>query len=654
MSAADILLAQGRKRVIIEGVKPQVDSGRFAAKRVIGDRIDVEADIFADGHDQISAWLLYRREDASQWRETPMRPLVNDRWRGSFNAEQQGRYRYTIMAWVDAFGTWQRDLQKRVAAGQDVGLQFLIGARLIEEIIARVNRDNRERLQQWMQALSDDGDEESRLRVALNDDLATMMARYPDQERVVQFDRELPIAVDPERARFSAWYEMFPRSCGGSKGSRLKDCEPRLEYIAEMGFNILYLPPIHPIGQTHRKGRNNRPVAEPGDPGSPWAIGSSEGGHKAINPELGTLADFHAFLARAKDYGLEIALDIAFQCSPDHPYIKEHPQWFRWRPDGTVQYAENPPKKYEDIFPLDFETPDWRALWEELKSVFLFWIEQGVHIFRVDNPHTKPFRFWEWLISGIKQDHPDVLFLSEAFTRPKIMYQLAKLGFSQSYTYFTWRNNRRDLTEYFAELTQTEVRDFFRPSLWPNTPDILHEYLQTGGRPAFIIRFILAATLGANYGIYGPAFELYEHRPRERGSEEYLNSEKYQIREWDIDRPDSLRSLIARVNRIRQQSRALQADWRLKFHSTNNDQLIAYSKTTEDLDNIILVVVNLDPYHPQSGWLHLPSEEFGLSPQAPFQAHDLLTGARYTWQGAHHFIALNPYGQPAHILRMQT
>jgi starch synthase (maltosyl-transferring) len=441
---------------------------------------------------------------------------------------------------------------------------------------------------------------------------------------------------------------MFPRSCGGG----LKEAQSRLPYIAELGFDVLYLPPVHPIGRTHRKGKNNRPRADPGDPGSPWAIGAEEGGHKSIHPKLGTLEDFEAFLAKAKEYGIEIALDIAFQCSPDHPYVKEHPRWFRWRPDGAVQYAENPPKKYEDIYPIDFETDDWQALWEELKSVFLFWIERGVRVFRVDNPHTKPFRFWEWLITEIKQDHPDVLFLAEAFTRPKIMYYLAKLGFSQSYTYFTWRNERWDLTEYFTELTQTNVREYFRPNPWPNTPDILHEFLQTGGRPAFIIRYILAATLGANYGIYGPAFELCEHLPRESGSEEYLDSEKYQIRNWDLNRPDSLKYLIARVNHIRRQNPALQADQHLRFYSTDNDQLIAYSKTTETLDNIIVVVVNLDPYHAQSGWVELPLKDLQLRAQAPYQMHDLLTGASYTWHGALNYVGLDPYRQPAHVFKV--
>jgi starch synthase (maltosyl-transferring) len=650
MMAPDVLLKQGRQRVIIEGVKPQVDGGRYAAKRVIGDRVVVQADIFADGHDQISAWLMVRREDERQWRELPMQALVNDRWQASFMAEQLGRYRYTLKAWVDPFATWQHDLEKRVAAGQDLELQFQIGANLVKEAATLANRADRGRLQAWMQRLLEDADTKTKLRVALDEELATMMARYPHKDRVVQFDRELTIVVDPRLARFSAWYEMFPRSCDGGT---FKDCEARLNYIAAMGFDIVYLPPIHPIGKTHRKGRNNRPSATPDEPGSPWAIGSEEGGHKAIHPALGTLKDFRAFVSKAQEHDLQVALDIAFQCSPDHPYVKEHPQWFRWRPDGTVQYAENPPKKYQDIYPLDFETADWQALWEELKSVFLFWIEQGVRIFRVDNPHTKPFRFWEWVITEIKRQHPDVLFLAEAFTRPKIMYNLAKLGFSQSYTYFTWRNERWDLTEYFTELTQTEVHDYFRPNPWPNTPDILHEYLQHGGRPAFMIRFVLAATLGANYGIYGPAFELSENRAREPGSEEYLDSEKYQVREWDIDRSDNLRPLITRVNRIRNEHPALQSNERLRFHRTDNDRLIAYSKTTETFDDVILVVVNLDPYHPQVGWIDLTLAELNMPAHEPYLAEDLLTGARYTWHGARNYVALNPHGQPAHVLRLQ-
>jgi len=461
--------------------------------------------------------------------------------------------------------------------------------------------------------------------------------------------------VDPPKARFSAWYEMFPRSCSPRPGvhGTLAACEARLPYIAAMGFDVLYLPPIHPIGSTHRKGRNNSPVCEPGDPGSPWAIGAAAGGHTAVHPDLGTLEDFHSLLRQARSQGLEIAMDLAFQCSPDHPYVREHPEWFRRRPDGSIQYAENPPKKYEDIYPLDFECAERAALMDELKRVVLFWIDQGVRIFRVDNPHTKPLAFWEWLIGEVKTSHPEVIFLAEAFTRPKVMHRLAKSGFSQSYTYFAWRHTAWELKKYFSELTQTEVVEVFRPNLWPNTPDILTEYLQNGGRPAFAARLILAATLGANYGIYGPAFEVCEDRSRKPGSEEYLNSEKYEIRTWDIDSPDRLSELIARVNRIRRENPALHGDRSLRFHSVDNEQLICYSKHTADFSNVILTVVNLDPHHTHSGWLLLTLSELGLEADKPFQVHDLLSGARYLWNSDRNFIELNPRVMPAHIFRVR-
>jgi len=494
------------------------------------------------------------------------------------------------------------------------------------------------------------------------------MDKYGEKWRfATTYPKELAVVVDREKARFSAWYETFPRSCAkktpvaeqhreASESGRcatFRECESRLPYIASMGFDVLYLPPIHPIGHAHRKGKNNRAYAGPDDPGSPWGIGSEEGGHKAIHPQLGTLEDFRRFVSKAREHGMEVALDISFQCSPDHPYVKEHPEWFRHRPDGTIQYAENPPKKYQDIYPFAFETEHWRELWEELKGIVLFWVEQGVHIFRVDNPHTKPMRFWEWLIGEVKEKYPDVIFLSEAFTRPKVMYNLAKLGFTQSYTYFAWRNTKWELTQYFTELTQTDLREYFRPNLWPNTPDILTEYLQTGGRPAFMARLVLAATLGASYGIYGPAFELWEHTPRERGSEEYLDSEKYEIKHWDLSRPDSLKDLIARVNRTRKENPALQSDWSLRFHPVDNDQLICYSKNSDDLSNIVLVVVNLNPFYTHSGWVQLPLEKLGVDPQVPYQMHDLLSDARYIWKGPRNYVELNPSIVPAHIFRLR-
>ena len=633
-----------RNRVIIEGVEPEIDCGRFPAKRTIGEKVVVEADVFTDGHDAITAYLLYRRDGDLEWTETPMVPLVNDRWRGEFAVRQLGHYRYSLKAWVDRFGSWRRDMGKKVAAGQDVSVELLVGAQLAEDASRRATDQDTEKLQEYARVLRKQSSMQECVEFALGDPLARIMNRYPDTAHATAYGRELEVVVDRERARFSSWYELFPRSTSPEPGRHgtFKDVEARLPYVADMGFDVLYLPPIHPVGYAHRKGKNNARMAGPGDPGSPWGIGSREGGHKAIHPELGTAEDFRRLVAKAQEFGMEVALDVAFQASPDHPYVQEHPEWFYWRPDGTVQYAENPPKKYEDIYPINFVSDRWRELWEELKSVFLHWIEQGVRIFRVDNPHTKPFPYWEWLISEIKSDYPEVIFLAEAFTRPKVMYRLAKLGFTQSYTYFAWRNTKSELVQYFTELTQTKVKEFFRPNLWPNTPDILTEYLQHGGRPAFAARLVLAATLGASYGIYGPAFELRENEPREPGSEEYLHSEKYEIRQWDLNAPDSLRDFIARVNRIRRENAALQTDRSLRFHFVDNDQLICYSKVSEDGANAILVVANLDPYHVQSGWVDLDLSLLDLEPDRPYQVHDLISDARYLWHGSRNYVELIP------------
>ncbi|MFC1912211.1 alpha-1,4-glucan--maltose-1-phosphate maltosyltransferase [Chloroflexota bacterium] len=647
---------EARNQVIIEGVNPEIDGGRFPIKRIIGDNVVVEADIFVDGHDVLSAALLYRKENDSNWTEVTMEFLVNDRWRGSFVASELGRYLCTLIAWVDRFRTWQQDMVKKAKAKQDVSVDLLIGALMIEEASQHAKKQDVGTMRDWAESLrSTEVSPSSRAKLALSKKVATVMTKYSDRQGAATYPRELEVVVDREKARFSTWYEMFPRSCASdaSHHGTFKDCEERLSYIAEMGFDVLYFPPIHPTGQTSRKGKNNDPIAKTDDPGTPWAIGSEEGGHKAVHPQLGTLDDFRKFITKAREYGLEVALDIAFQCSPDHSYVKEHPEWFRWRPDGTVQYAENPPKKYQDIYPLEFEAEHWQELWEELKSVILFWIEQGVRIFRVDNPHTKPFAFWEWLISEVKKDHPEVIFLSEAFTRPKIMYRLAKLGFTQSYTYFTWRNVKWELTRYFTELTQTDVREFFRPNLWPNTPDILSNYLRDGGRPAFMTRLVLAATLGANYGIYGPAFELCENRRKDKESEEYLNSEKYELKQWDIKGSSSLKDLIARVNRIRRENPALQSDLSLRFHNTDNEQLICYSKHTEDFSNVVLVVVNLDYRYKQSGWVDLSLEELGLNYNQPYKVHDLQGGATYRWQGSRNYVELDPKKIPAHIFRVQ-
>ncbi len=600
---------------MIESVRPEVDCGRYPIKRVLGEEVEVHADVFADGHDAVVAVLMWKHEGDADWQTHSMDFRFNDHWVASFRVEKLGRYQYTVRGWTDPFLTWQRDLKKRQDAGQDIGIDLQIGSQLLEKPL--------ETYEQAMAAVSPP----------------------PAPERIGEYGRVLEVTVDPVKARFSTWYETFPRSSrGDGTHGTFRDLIALLPYVEQMGFDVLYLPPIHPIGATARKGKNNAVTAEPGDVGSPWAIGAKEGGHKAIHPLLGSFADFAALVKECSERRIDVALDIAFQCSPDHPYVKEHPQWFRRRPDGTVQYAENPPKKYQDIYPFEFESPEWKSLWEELKSIFEFWVSHGVKIFRVDNPHTKAFPFWEWCIGELKRKHPELIFLSEAFTRPRIMHKLAKLGFTQSYTYFTWRNTKQELTEYFTELSQDPSREYFRPNCWPNTPDILHEYLQHGGRPAFIVRLVLAGTLAASYGMYGPAYELCEHAPREPGSEEYLYSEKYEVKRWDRGRADSLRELISVLNRVRRENAALQSDWSLRFHPVDNPQLLAYSKSTPD--NRILVVVNLDPHHVHSGWI-----DFG-APGEVLDLHDLLSGGRYTWNGGRNYVELNPHTLPAHVFRV--
>jgi len=644
-----------RNRVVIEGVAPEIDCGRFPIKRVVGEKVVVDADIFADGHDALRCVLLHRNEEDREWSESPMVFVVNDRWRGEFTVTELKPCYYTIQAWIDPFETWRQGILKKLEAEQDVAVDLLTGAELVEAAAERASGQDATQLTKWATLLRSPKKVSQKVGMLRDETLSALMGKHPDRRFATTYHRELHVTVDREKARFSAWYEMFPRSCGSGKGHHgtFKDCEAQLPYVAGMGFDVLYLPPIHPIGKTNRKGKNNTPVAGPGDPGSPWAIGSQEGGHKSVHPELGTLEDFRRLLSQAEKQGIEVAIDMAFQCSPDHPYVKDHPEWFRWRADNTVQYAENPPKKYEDIYPLNFETSQWQSLWSELRDVVFFWIEQGVRIFRVDNPHTKPFQFWEDLIAEVKKAHPEVIFLSEAFTRPKVMYRLAKVGFTQSYTYFAWRNTKWDLTRYFEELYRGPVGEYFRASLWPNTPDILTEFLQMGGRAAFMARLVLAATLGANYGIYGPAFELCDNRPKEMGSEEYLDSEKYEIKDWDRARPDSLKDFIARVNKVRQENPALHHDRNLRFHPINNEQLICYSKHTEDLSNTIVMVVNLDPHHTHGGWLELPLEEMGLDLRAPYQVHDLLGDARFLWYGPRNYVELDPKVVPAHILRLR-
>ena len=645
---------EGRSRVVIENVEPQINCGLFAIKRIIGDLVAVEADVFGDGHDHVRARLLWKQEGASSWESVDMRPLGNDRWRAEFTVDKIGRYRYTLVGEVDHFETWQSDLKKRVEAGQDLAVPFATGAALLDQVQPRANKQDSAKLASWAKKLrAAENKDEAAVAFALQAELLEMVHRYPDPTIETWYERELEIVVDRERAGFSAWYELFPRSWSPTPGKHgtLRDVANRLDYVAEMGFDVLYLPPISPIGKSFRKGKNNTVEAAPGDEGSPWAIGSDEGGHTAIHPLLGTLKDFAALVKRAKELKMEVALDIAFQCAPDHPWVKEHPEFFKKRPDGSIQYAENPPKKYQDIYPLDFESSNWQGLWEALKEVFSFWMDQGVLIFRVDNPHTKAFPFWQWVIPELKAKDPNVLFLAEAFTRPRVMERLAKLGFSQSYTYFTWRDTKEELTRYLLELTATSVREYFRPNFWPNTPDILPGHLQSGGLPAFRFRLVLAATLTANFGIYGPAFELGENAPYKPGSEEYLNSEKYEIKSWDLTKPTSLKPLIMKLNGIRRANPALQSNLQLHFHSTDNPMLMCYSKQSGS--NLILVVVNLDPSWVQTGWIALDLAALGLAADVTFEVYDLLADHSYSWRGSRNYVALQPAEAPAHVFRVE-
>ncbi|MFW5950730.1 MAG: alpha-1,4-glucan--maltose-1-phosphate maltosyltransferase [Gemmatimonadota bacterium] len=671
--------ASARRRVVIEAVEPEVDGGRFPAKRTPGE-IRVECDAYTDGHDAISVVLLYRKAGRRQWSEQPMEHVVNDRWRGVFQAPEVCRYEYTIEAWVDHWAGWEHGMRKWLAAGVDVETHLAIGAELLRAAAdgaaagtgacGEASPEDARLLRELAAYVADpERPAESRAQRVFADEVTELMARHVDRSSATRYRRVLRVVVEPKLARFSAWYELFPRSLGeAGRHGTFRDVIDHLPYVADLGFDVLYLPPIHPIGRTHRKGKNNARMAAHDDVGSPWAIGAEEGGHKAIHPELGSLEEFRALVDTARaEYGIEVALDIAFQASPDHPWVKEHPEWFRHRPDGTIAYAENPPKKYEDIYPLDFETEEWESLWLELESVFRYWTDEaGVKVFRVDNPHTKSLRFWEWCMARLRSDYPDLVFLSEAFTRPKVMYRLAKLGYTQSYTYFAWRRARWELEQYFTELVAPPVVDFFRPNAWPNTPDILTDQLQTGLKPVFLQRLVLASTLAASYGIYGPAFELMESRPRGE-KEEYLDNEKYQLRDWDLE-ADNIREYIRRVNRIRRENPALQHNRSLRFHQSENDQVMAYSKWSHadgrpytyrygeerpgDDGNLVLVVMNLDPRHTQSTLVHLPLDEWGIGWHDSFEVHDLMSGSRYVWRGGANYVELNPHAFPAHIFRV--
>jgi starch synthase (maltosyl-transferring) len=629
---------EGRQRAVISNVKPQLEEGLFAIKRIIDDEVVISADILTDGHSLVAANLLFRFDEEKKWRELPMKYVDNDRWSGQFRVETLGVYFYTLHAWVDYFTSWQQDILKKFKAGMSIKNELEMGIGILEKSL---DHKKQAEIKRFLTEIKKATSDEQQVKFATDERLSFLMReRYPNKQWVTEMSKRLSIVVDPPKARFSTWYEIFPRSVSSepSKHGTFKDCQHLLPEIAKMGFDVLYFPPIHPIGYSKRKGKRNQLEASASDPGSPWAIGSHEGGHHSIHPQLGSIEDLEYLIVDAKKLGIDIALDIALQCSLDHPYIKEHPDWFCWRPDGTIQYAENPPKKYEDIVPFYFETEDWQALWKELRSIFLYWIKKGVRIFRVDNPHTKPFSFWEWLITTIKRDYPDVIFLSEAFTRPKIMYWLSKLGFTQSYTYFTWRHTKRELTHYLTEIMLSEMSEFFRPNLWTNTPDILTEELQRGGRPIFISRLMLAATLSSNYGIYAPAFELMEQEALQ-GTEEYLHSEKYQLRYWNQDTDKSLKSIITRINTLRKKYSALQYTSNLKFLDIDNDQILYYGKFHQD--QALLILVNLDPFHSQSGTLKIPWDELGFYQKGSYQAHELLLDRYSIWEGEFQTITLD-------------
>lgn len=666
----------GQSRVVIERVSPELDGGLYPIKAVPGDVIAVEADIFADGHDYLTAVLLFKHIDDPNWTETVMAPIVNDRWGASFVVEKQGKYVYTLESWVDHPGSWQHEVHLKVADGQRITSELLAGAQYLDGMLVRAGGVAEQKkggkgkgakiksepisesvdvkaIREMAALFRDESRYNEAVSVAESDQFTFYASRYPERQHVTRYSQELGVEVDRARAGFSNWYCLFPRSASRVEGKHgtFKDVEALLPRISGMGFDVLYLPPIHPIGTAHRKGKNNSVICQPGEPGVPYGIGSPEGGHDAIHPELGTVEDFKHLIAIAANYGMEVAMDLAIQCSPDHPWAKEHPEWFKKRPDGTIQYAENPPKKYQDIYPVYFETDDWQNLWEELKRVLLVWASWGVRIVRVDNPHTKPFGFWEWVIAEVKKEFPDMLFLAEAFTRPKVMQELGKRGFAQSYTYYTWRNTKYELEQYMTELTQTEMKYYYRPNFWPTTHDINPYSLQSGHEPQFLIRYFLAATLVSNYGIYGPSFELMEHVPFPN-KEEYLNSEKYEIRLWDWDRTNKLTYLISLVNRIRHENAALQLTNNIQFCPVNDDAIMAYLKIKDN--NRLLIVVNTDAYSRRAGVIQVPIWQLGIGPEQYYQVHDLLTGAYYNWQGEHNYVELDPYSLPMHLFRIEV
>ncbi|MCG9792987.1 alpha-1,4-glucan--maltose-1-phosphate maltosyltransferase [Flavobacterium algicola] len=642
---------QNQTRIVIENVLPQLDGGAFAIKRIVGQTVHVTANVFPDGHDVVAVCVKYKHEADENWGEVRMIPKVNDEWYADFKVEKQGSYTYYVEGWVDYALNWQHGTERKIQDNQYVKSELLEGAEYVEAILNEATQDEKGYLEYLASIFKTESDYDRAVSEVNSDRLKSIFTKYPTR-LLANKSLDLQVYVDRKKALFSTWYEFFPRSASEEDGKHgtFKDCERLLPRVAQMGFDTLYFPPIHPIGEVNRKGKNNATNAEHGDVGSPWGIGSAQGGHKSTHPELGSIEDFKSLVKKAQDWGIEVAMDYALQAAPDHPYVKDFPQWFKWRPDGTVQYAENPPKKYQDIQPIYFESSDWKNLWKELLDVALFWIEDcNIKIFRVDNPHTKPFFFWGWLIGEIKKKHPDVLFLAEAFTRPKIMNELAKQGFSQSYTYFTWRNSKSELTEYVTELTQSEQKEFYRPNFWPNTPDINPFALQNANESMHLQKYFLAATLSSSVGIYGPVFEYRVSEPMAQGKEEYINSEKYQVYKWDWSIQNKITLLITKINGIRKEQASLQQTNNIDFCETNNDQIIAYYKYDDDLQNKTLMIVNLDPHHTQQGWVRLPIDKVGVN---PIHIVDLITGNSYLWDREWNFVEISP-DIPFHLFKIQ-
>lgn len=642
-------MKSGQRRVVIENVSPEINCGQHAAKRVVGQSFEVSADLLADGHDVLNAHIKYKHEKARSWKYAPMKLGENDSWSGSFEVEKQGLYEYTVEAWVDYPLTWQHNIERKIDDNQHVNVELEDGIQYLKDA-SKKSKENKDYLDQLIAAFTNPDEYNFAIKEAQSERLHDIFWTNPSKKFATTYEKQLPLYVDRQKALFSTWYEFFPRSTAKKPGQHgtFKDVLDIIPLVAKQGFDVIYFPPIHPIGTAHRKGKNNTTTALPDDVGVPWAIGNKEGGHKDILPELGTFDDFKEVIKVAAEHGIEIAMDFALQCSPDHPYVKEHPSWFKWRPDGTVQYAENPPKKYQDIYPIYFESDDWENMWEEFVGITLFWNKLGIKIFRVDNPHTKPFGFWEYLIAQVKQVDADVLFLAEAFTKPKTMQRLAKIGFNQGYTYYTWRSSKGEIIEYMNELTKGPMKDYFRPNFWPNTPDINPWMLQGGNENLYIVRHMMAATLSSNFGMYGPVYEQIEHAPV-IGKEEYLNSEKYEVRHWDWTKMSKLSTLIGKINKIRKEHKALQETNNIDFCQIENERILAYFKQSQDKSDNLLFAVNLDPYNRQGGWVQVPKHKMGLTNEQPIRVTDLITGNSYIWNQEWNYVELDPYQIPYHI-----